>query len=238
MDTLEAYSDSEDSWSPSEYQKAKIPRDLRAEVWEASNPQQTQAQCWVGCGAQITPFNFHCGHIRAEKHGGLLQLNNLRPVCKRCNSSMGEHHMFNFIAAHGFRKVPGFPRKLGPQWGPQTKLEYGYYSCAESVPQAVKRRVWFDIGQTQTQCALSYCSKSALIFESRYAFVSEYGKGTITNVKPVCSGCYRRLKGRSTIADLEDFDKFFGELSELSAPPKRKRLPTQERKHKRLRTGI
>ena len=33
--------------------------------------------------------NWECGHIISEFHGGTTEPDNLRPICKNCNSSMG-----------------------------------------------------------------------------------------------------------------------------------------------------
>ena len=37
----------------------------------------------------ITVFDFHVGHNIPEAKGGTLSLENLRPICSRCNHSMG-----------------------------------------------------------------------------------------------------------------------------------------------------
>jgi hypothetical protein len=41
----------------------------------------------------ITQHNFHCGHVVAEAHGGMMHVNNLRPICAVCNNSMGTINM-------------------------------------------------------------------------------------------------------------------------------------------------
>ncbi len=40
---------------------------------------------------------FSCGHILAESKGGTLDVENLRPLCISCNSSMRTTHMFEFM---------------------------------------------------------------------------------------------------------------------------------------------
>jgi len=42
-------------------------------------------------------MNFACGHIISEYEGGSLDVNNLRPVCTTCNSSMGIRNMRDFM---------------------------------------------------------------------------------------------------------------------------------------------
>ncbi len=41
------------------------------------------------CGTKITLGKFHCGHILARARGGLLELDNLIPLCESCNLGMG-----------------------------------------------------------------------------------------------------------------------------------------------------
>ena len=41
------------------------------------------------CTNKISKNNFEAGHIIAESKGGETTLDNLRPICKSCNSSMG-----------------------------------------------------------------------------------------------------------------------------------------------------
>ena len=45
----------------------------------------------------IHSTNFDCGHIISEKNGGKVHLENLRPICRTCNSSMGTQNMDDYI---------------------------------------------------------------------------------------------------------------------------------------------
>ena len=38
----------------------------------------------------ITVFDFHVGHDIPESKGGTLDINNLKPICARCNLSMSD----------------------------------------------------------------------------------------------------------------------------------------------------
>jgi 5-methylcytosine-specific restriction endonuclease McrA len=40
---------------------------------------------------------FECGHVISEFNGGTNKLNNLKPICVSCNSSMGTQNMDEFI---------------------------------------------------------------------------------------------------------------------------------------------
>ena len=45
---------------------------------------------------EITQMNFNCGHIQAESQRGDQSVDNLKPVCQSCNSSMGTQNMDEF----------------------------------------------------------------------------------------------------------------------------------------------
>lgn len=71
-------------------QKAKIPKALREQVWRNYKGAVFEAKCHVfWCSNMITVFNFEVGHNIPESKGGTLDLKNLRPICARCNRSMG-----------------------------------------------------------------------------------------------------------------------------------------------------
>jgi hypothetical protein len=44
------------------------------------------------CENIITPFNFEVGHNVPESKGGATDLDNLRPICSKCNKSMGDSY--------------------------------------------------------------------------------------------------------------------------------------------------
>ncbi len=52
----------------------------------------------------ISVKNFDCGHIISEKNGGIVSLDNLKPICRLCNSSMSTNNMDDFIKKYGFDK--------------------------------------------------------------------------------------------------------------------------------------
>ncbi len=52
----------------------------------------------------ITFTNFDCGHILSERLGGSNTLDNLKPICRLCNNSMGTRNMNEFIEEYGFNK--------------------------------------------------------------------------------------------------------------------------------------
>ena len=46
-------------------------------------------------------MSFHCGHVISEFNGGNATIDNLRPICPSCNSSMGRTNMDIFMMRHG-----------------------------------------------------------------------------------------------------------------------------------------
>lgn len=76
------------------YKKTKIPAALREQVWMHNVGSKFKTKCFVSwCKNDITVFDFQCGHKHAESNGGTTTLNNLIPLCSRCNLSMGTMHL-------------------------------------------------------------------------------------------------------------------------------------------------
>jgi 5-methylcytosine-specific restriction endonuclease McrA len=74
--------------------KAKIPKALREQVWRTYNGKTAgEAKCFVTwCTNRVTTFDFEVGHNMPESKGGATALPNLRPICSRCNKSMGNNY--------------------------------------------------------------------------------------------------------------------------------------------------
>jgi hypothetical protein len=53
-----------------------------------------ESECLVCSNKKITAFDFECGHVEAN---GLAVVENLRPICKLCNSSMRRQNMKSTI---------------------------------------------------------------------------------------------------------------------------------------------
>lgn len=80
--------------TPKRKRKAKIPKALREQVWRTYNGKIAgEAKCFVTwCTNRITTFDFEVGHNLPESKGGATTLPNLRPICSRCNRSMGNNY--------------------------------------------------------------------------------------------------------------------------------------------------
>jgi len=70
--------------------KVKIPRALREQVWLNTCGKKFNSKCYIRwCKNEIDVFNFQVGHNIPESKGGPTVLENLKPICCRCNQSMG-----------------------------------------------------------------------------------------------------------------------------------------------------
>ncbi len=88
--------------SKGKYKKKSIPLVLKRKVWDfwiGESIGKTKCPC---CKlSDITQMNFACGHIIPESQGGSLTVQNLKPICGSCNSSMGIQNMQDFISKFG-----------------------------------------------------------------------------------------------------------------------------------------
>lgn len=72
------------------YIKKNIPKALREQVWIKYNGKRFNKKCYVKwCKNDINCFNFDCGHDVPESKGGKTVIENLKPICRNCNLSMG-----------------------------------------------------------------------------------------------------------------------------------------------------
>ena len=81
--------------------KRQIPALLKDQIWETyvgKNKGMTKCKCCQS--VEISKSSFHAGHIVSERNGGAVSVGNLRPVCGRCNQSMGTKNMIDFMIEH------------------------------------------------------------------------------------------------------------------------------------------
>jgi len=75
------------------YRKKKIPKALAEQVWITALGHRFEGKCRVTwCRNRITVFDYECGHNIPESKGGKTTLDNLVPICGRCNRSMGDRY--------------------------------------------------------------------------------------------------------------------------------------------------
>ena len=81
--------------------KKTIPIALKRVVWDKYVGEEVgKTKCMCCKLTDITQLTFHCGHVKSEYNGGDLSVDNLRPICISCNSSMGTMDMFDFMTGY------------------------------------------------------------------------------------------------------------------------------------------
>lgn len=74
-------------------EKVTIPKALREQVWLTHAGRHYDHKCIIPwCKNTMTVHDFHVGHDIPESKGGATELSNLRPICSRCNLSMGSQY--------------------------------------------------------------------------------------------------------------------------------------------------
>ena len=91
--------------SPTKKTKAKIPLPVKNTLWAKYFGENINGICQCCKTTPIHLTNFDCGHIISEKNGGLVHLDNLRPICRTCNSSMSIQNMDEYMRKYGFDKL-------------------------------------------------------------------------------------------------------------------------------------
>jgi len=70
-----------------------IPKALREACWLKLFGKVFETKCYiVWCPNTINVFNFECGHDNPHSKGGVTALDNLFPICSRCNKSMSDSY--------------------------------------------------------------------------------------------------------------------------------------------------
>jgi hypothetical protein len=87
-------------------QKAHIPKALREQVWIQYYGSVFHNKCptrW--CQNRVNVFDFQVGHNVPESKGGSTTIDNLVPLCGRCNLSMSNNYTFDeWSATFGSRR--------------------------------------------------------------------------------------------------------------------------------------
>ncbi len=79
--------------TPKDYKKQTIPKALREQCWLHNFGKKYEHSCYIKwCSNKISVFDFHVGHNIPECKGGKLCLENVKPICSRCNQSMGSQY--------------------------------------------------------------------------------------------------------------------------------------------------
>jgi hypothetical protein len=81
--------------------KEKIPATLKNILWHKYFDTSLTGVCQCCKVELISKAIFDAGHVISEKNGGQVVLENLKPICKLCNSSMGKTNMDDFMKKYG-----------------------------------------------------------------------------------------------------------------------------------------
>jgi colicin import membrane protein len=93
--------------------KKPIPSAVRSKVWNTYiGVDKAFGKCFCDGDSIIHINNFECGHVQAESKGGDLKIENLRPICKHCNVSMGSMNMIEFMNTYGFDIGDSFYKRV------------------------------------------------------------------------------------------------------------------------------
>jgi len=79
---------------------AKVPKAVHDSVWKKYMGNKTNGKCYCCELETINFFNFEVGHNKARIKGGSDAIENLRPICKTCNTSMATQSIESFRAKH------------------------------------------------------------------------------------------------------------------------------------------
>ena len=97
--------------------KQNIPKAVKEQLWVRDMGHVFEGKCKVSwCKNIITVFDFQCGHNIPESKGGQLAMTNLRPICGRCNSSMGNMYTIDQWNAMSPLKDPCCVPMVNSSW--------------------------------------------------------------------------------------------------------------------------
>lgn len=81
--------------------KKKIPKTIKNDSWNKYVGKQIGiTKCFCCNTVEINQSNFEAGHIISEFNGGPITVDNILPICGKCNRSMGKTNMDEFISNH------------------------------------------------------------------------------------------------------------------------------------------
>jgi hypothetical protein len=80
-----------------QYFKKKISDSLKTTVWNKYiGILKGESDCMCCNINKISQRDFHAGHVIAEVNNGATNVENIRPICLKCNLSMGSTNMKDF----------------------------------------------------------------------------------------------------------------------------------------------
>ncbi len=186
--------------------KEKIPATIRNIVWNkyiGSDNKKGKCNC---CSFEDISFaNFHCGHIISEKNGGQLIVENLRPICGHCNSSIGTKNMEEFMEKYGVDKLISC-NKI------EENINDNKYN---NVPEDIKSIVWIKYACNTKNKKCFVCNDIDLTKQTfNCGFLKPYNNNIsndISNFRPICVDCYGLTKDCGITMFMESHELINGE---------------------------
>jgi hypothetical protein len=124
------------------YKKKKIPRALREALWLKHFGKQFEAKCSISwCANTITVYDFQAGHNVPECKGGTTTLDNLVPICSRCNLSMGSQYsiaQWEKLARQERPSQPSLLSRLSALYSRSLRFFQCWSSKSTVAPQPIK----------------------------------------------------------------------------------------------------
>lgn len=72
--------------------RKKLPKGVKEQVWLKTFGKKFESKCYIRwCKNIINVYDFHVGHNVPKSKGGNDHIDNLKPICSRCNTSMGSN---------------------------------------------------------------------------------------------------------------------------------------------------
>jgi hypothetical protein len=70
-----------------------MPTAIREQCWLNSFGEVYKSKCYIHwCANTIDVYNYHIGHDLPASKGGTDNIDNLKPICARCNYSMSNNY--------------------------------------------------------------------------------------------------------------------------------------------------
>lgn len=82
--------------------KKPIGDQIKRDIWDMYVGNIVQDVCYCCRNNKIYASSFAAGHVVPEIAGGSLDIENLRPICTTCNSSMGSTNLFVWLEQKRF----------------------------------------------------------------------------------------------------------------------------------------
>lgn len=178
--------------------KEKIPATIRNIVWNMYIGTDNKKGMCLCCKTEDISFaNFHCGHIISERNGGPLVVENLRPICGHCNSSIGTKNMIEFMERYGIGETPlKFPGDTMTSPKPvaspsHVNVPNVIETTKIDISNDMKTAVWIKYVCNNPSKKCFVCSDVDLIRDTFHCgFLNIEHKNDILNLRPICTDCH------------------------------------------------